>query len=113
MSTGGNGNMGWADRVAMWLTAQSFNNVLLVAILASLIGGTYYAMKEAIPSHLKTIQEGYDRLDAAHREDRKSAEIHHTDQTKTIVSGFEKAADRNLRLIESLIEKKLDVKKEE
>lgn len=115
VSTGG--NMGWADRLATWLTAQSFNNVLLVMILGVIFGGGYYAIKEAIPAHLKTIQEGYDRLDASHRaerkeaitqylEERKKSDELHTEQTKTIVSGFEKATDRNVELIQDLINRK-------
>lgn len=103
VSNGNNANAGWVDRVATWVTAQSFNNVLLLLILVSMMAGGYYAIKEAIPSHLKTIQEGYDRLDTAHREDRKSLEQQHTEQTKTIVTGFEKSTDRNAELIKELI----------
>lgn len=106
MSAGG-GNQGWADRLATWLTAQSFNNVLLVLILGSIIGGTYYGIKEAIPAHLKTIQDGYDRLDTAHREERLSREQQHTEQTKSVVAGFEKAIERDMQLMEHMLQESL------
>ena len=49
----------WYGRVAeigaKWLTAQNFNNVLLIAIL---FGGGYTAVK-LVPIHLDQIQRGY------------------------------------------------------
>lgn len=105
MSDGG--NKGWAQIAAEWLTAQSFNNVLLVLILSAIVGGTYYGIKEAIPAHLRTIQDGYDRIDDAHREERKDIERLHTDQTKSVVAGFEKAIDRDMQLMEHMLQESL------
>lgn len=50
-----------------WLAGQSFNNVLLAAILAAIGAGLYYGG----PAFLKQIQTGYETLDTRHREERK------------------------------------------
>jgi len=57
-------------QVATWLTGQSFNNVLLLMILAAIWLGGEYAVKTAIPAHLKQIQNGYETIDSRHREER-------------------------------------------
>jgi hypothetical protein len=54
-----------------WLSGQTFNNVMLACILIAIGWGTRYAITEAIPAHLKTIQTGYESIDKAHREERK------------------------------------------
>lgn len=54
-----------------WATGQPFNNVLLIAIFC---GGAYaghYLMTVAIPSHLKQIQDGYERIEESHKADRQ------------------------------------------
>jgi len=58
------------DRVATWLTGQSFNNVLLLLILVAIGWGGKYAGTVAIPTHLKQIQDGYETIDSRHREER-------------------------------------------
>lgn len=58
----------WYGRVAeigaKWLTGQTFNNVLLVAIL---FGGGYTAVK-LVPVHLDQIQRGYTNVIDSFRE---------------------------------------------
>lgn len=60
-----------ASSVIKWLTGQSFNNVLLLLMFGSFGWGMHYSVTVAIPGHLKTIQEGYKSLDAAHHAERK------------------------------------------
>ena len=59
------------SQVVSWAAGQPFNNVLLLAILGSIMWGGYFAMTTAIPSHLQQIQTGYEALTNAHREERK------------------------------------------
>ena len=59
------------DRVITWAAGQPFNNVLLLAIFASMMYGTYFAMNTAIPKHLEQIQKGYESLTESHRDERE------------------------------------------
>lgn len=76
--------------LSRWLFRQGFNDVLLFAILATISYLGYYALTNAIPSHLKIIQEGYDRTAETWREmgDRDRA-------------SFEKAIERAYQNCES------------
>ena len=60
------------NRGTDWLLGQPFNNVLLILILFAIAWLGYYGLTTAIPSHLKAIQEGYERLESSHREERAS-----------------------------------------
>lgn len=85
----------WYGRVAeigaRWLTAQTFTNVLLVAVL---FGGGYVAIK-LVPIHLEQIQKGYEniqkssndlirKMDEDHRQEREF--WYQTMQSKKVVS---------------------------
>lgn len=59
------------NQVIAWAAGQPFNNVLLLAILIAIGWGMYFGMTTAIPAHLKQIQDGYQSLTEAHREERK------------------------------------------
>lgn len=50
--------------VAKYLTAQTFNNVLLLTII---VGGAY-SVVTLVPVHLTQIQQGYEREGTANRE---------------------------------------------
>lgn len=54
------------ESVAKYVTAQTFNNVLLLTIIC---GGAYVCIK-LVPIHLTQIQQGYERLENYHREER-------------------------------------------
>ena len=58
-------------QLVAWVAGQPFNNVLLLAIFASIMYGTYFAMNTAIPSHLQQIQKGYESLTENHRDERR------------------------------------------
>lgn len=58
-------------QVIAWAAGQPFNNVLLLAIFASMMYGTYFAMNTAIPKHLEQIQKGYESLTESHRDERE------------------------------------------
>lgn len=49
-----------------WLYRQGVSTVLLGAILWAIYHMGYYAMDTAIPRHLKSIQDGYERIEASH-----------------------------------------------
>jgi hypothetical protein len=51
---------------ADWMTSQSFNNILLMAILVALGTGVKYALDVAIPNHIRMIQSGYEKQEASH-----------------------------------------------
>ena len=59
------------SQVITWAAGQPFNNVLLLAIFASMMYGTYFAMNTAIPKHLEQIQKGYESLTESHRDERE------------------------------------------
>ena len=56
---------------ARWLFGQPFTNVLLVAHLACVAWIAYYGITQAIPAHLKAIQEGYLTIEEHHSAERK------------------------------------------
>ena len=58
------------NRSSEWLLGQPFNNVLLILILFAIAWLGYYGLTTAIPAHLKAIQDGYERLEYRHREER-------------------------------------------
>jgi hypothetical protein len=85
----------WYGRVAeigaRWLTAQTFTNVLLVAVL---FGGGYVAIK-LVPIHLDQIQKGYENIQRSsndlirkmnddHRQEREF--LYQMMQSKRVVS---------------------------
>ncbi len=57
---------GYLRIFAEWLASQSFNNVLLLAILVAIGAGVKYTLDVAIPAHLKMIQSGYEKQEASH-----------------------------------------------
>lgn len=79
---------------AQWVAGQPFTNVLLVAILSA--GGWcgYYAITIAIPAHLQTIQNGYERLDEMNRSERDRIDRQHSTERETIRRQFEGWLDR-------------------
>jgi len=56
---------------ASWVAGQPFNNVLLIAIFAAIAWFGHYELTTARPANLKQIQDGYQSLTEAHREERK------------------------------------------
>lgn len=58
------------NRSSEWLLGQPFNNVLLILILFAIAWLGYYGLTTAIPAHLRAIQDGYERLENSHREER-------------------------------------------
>lgn len=92
-----------AKSAASWLLGQPFNNVLLVAILWAIGYGGYFLINTGIPAHLRTIQDGYERLAVQHSTERQTTESNHTRQIERIVTGYEKAIDRDRQLMEHII----------
>lgn len=62
--------------VAKYVTAQTFNNVLLLSIL---FGGAYCVVK-LVPVHLTQIQNGYEREGAANRELIERLDTYHREE---------------------------------
>lgn len=54
---------------ANWLLNQGTSTVLLFAIAAGVWVGGSYAIREGIPSHLKQIQDGYEKLEGSFSKD--------------------------------------------
>ena len=55
-----------------WITGQSFNNVLLLCILVSGGWAIRFAITEAIPTHIREIQHGYEQLHDRHMQERET-----------------------------------------
>jgi hypothetical protein len=58
-------------QVINWAAGQPFNNVLLLAIFASIGWIAHFAMNTAIPAHIQQIQKGYESLTESHRDERE------------------------------------------
>lgn len=58
------------QKITDWATSQSFNNILLTAILCAIAWGGYYTVTTAIPAHLRLIQTGYEKIIEEHRAER-------------------------------------------
>lgn len=59
-----------AGQITDWATSQSFNNILLCAILMAIGWGGWYTVTTAIPAHLRMIQMGYETIIEEHRQER-------------------------------------------
>lgn len=75
-----------------WLTGQSFNNVMLALILASIAFGAYYTVNYAIPVHLRQIQDGYEKI-----------ETNHTRQMEGSLKAFTDDQERDAKLVDELL----------
>lgn len=86
--------IGIAGVAVKWVTGQTFNNVLLVLILASVIGGTCYAFKwaeKAIPEHIAAIQGGYEK-----NETQQTGQLKDQQQTFEKVTSMQQASYEKL-----------------
>ena len=63
-----NGNV--VSQVLDWAKGQPFNNVMLAAIFGAIVWLGYFALNTAIPTMLKQIQDGYERIEDQHRQER-------------------------------------------
>jgi len=79
-------------RAVEWLTGQSFNNVLLALLLLAFGWLSYYALQVGIPQHLKSIQDGYERVNQQN-----------TDAHKSNAEAFKAAIDRDAKVIDELL----------
>lgn len=59
------------EKFVGWAFGQPFNNVILLLILAAGAWGGRYFVTEAVPLHLKQIQDGYERLTKSHETERE------------------------------------------
>lgn len=73
-----------------WMQGQSFNNVLLVAILAALGWGTYWTMSEAVPVHIEMIQTGYKEIEANNRDMIKEMDTAHREERREMLNMFDR-----------------------
>ncbi len=64
------------ENLTKYLTAQTFNNVLLLTII---FGGAYVCIK-LVPIHLTQIQNGYEREGAANRALIERLDEHHREE---------------------------------
>jgi len=55
-----------------WMTGQSFNNVLLLCILVAGGWAIHFAITDAIPKHIREIQDGYKTLQEQHIQERET-----------------------------------------
>ena len=82
-----------------WLWSQGTSTVLLIMQTSLFIYCVYYAVATAIPSHLKAIQDGYDRQATIYAQIRKD-DREATQQLITVIQGWrmqEKFRDSSLR----------------
>lgn len=90
MSAGNvNGNDSLKSSVVQKLLGQEMNTIMLVLLLAGFAYAFWWGMTTGVPAHLKTIQEGYERVADEHGKQQQSLQ-----QT------FEKTLDRIERRID-------------
>lgn len=80
----------WKDIAARWIFGQDVSTVLLVGILVSLWYFGWYAMTQAIPAHLQSIQAGYERIEANHDASLKQMRVDNAELIKYIVDGIKR-----------------------
>jgi hypothetical protein len=56
--------------VMKWASTQPFTNILLILILGAIAWVSHHVLTVSVPSHLQQIQDGYERIEKANREDR-------------------------------------------
>jgi hypothetical protein len=54
-----------------WAKGQPFTNVLLTAIFAAGCWFFYFGLNVAIPSHIKSINDSHERIEASHKNERE------------------------------------------
>jgi hypothetical protein len=83
---------------ADWLKGQPFNNVLLLGLLSVVVYGGYLALTDAIPAHLKQIQDGYKSLADQNAASMTEKDKQHHEQVTELRMTFEKTLDRYERV---------------
>lgn len=79
---------------ANWLNAQNFNNLLLLAIIGLIAYGGRYAITIAIPEHLRTIQQGYEKIEETSSQERAKMEEAHSKERKEAIETYDKWFER-------------------
>lgn len=82
------------QQVIAWASGQPFNNVLLSAILGAIGWCGYWAIAVGVPSHLRQIQEGYQRIQDENRQLIERMDAQHYDERKQILSTYDRWIDR-------------------
>ena len=62
----------WKELFLRWTLNQGVSTVLLFAIFGVLFLGGRYAIETAIPSHLESIQHGYEKIEKSHQDAMKA-----------------------------------------
>lgn len=63
----------WKEAVLYWAMRQGMLAVLLLVFVGMVAWVGRYAVVDGIPSVVKQIQEGYEKLEKSHREERTEA----------------------------------------
>lgn len=74
------------------IKGQPFNNILTAALLAAIIA-TGYGAYLAVPVHLKTIQEGYERIETIHERDSTAARAEFSSTIKQLTTAIKEDRD--------------------
>lgn len=77
-----------------WVKGQPFNNVLIATLLGMLSWLGWYGLTSAIPEHIKTIQSGYERIEAVHNTQRTTDRDDHRAALKQQQEVFKETLDR-------------------
>ena len=74
------------------IKGQPFNNILTAAMLGAIVAAVYGAYL-AIPVHLKTIQDGYERIETIHERDSSAARAEFANTVKQLTSAIKDDRD--------------------
>lgn len=89
-----------------WLTAQTFNNVLLFLILGFMGAFTVYTLRYAVPAHLAQIQSGYEAIDNRHVDAVRMSEERSAAAMKQTIDSFREDRAKFQEFLTHLMDKK-------
>jgi len=87
-----------ARETAAWLAglrSEQLLTLLVVGMFSAAMLFGWYAIRHAIPAHLATVQQGYERLAEDDRESRQAAEKAYEERFKRLSDQWDAAAKRN------------------
>lgn len=93
-----------------FMKGQPFNNVLTVALLGCIVSAAY-GVYLSIPAHLKTIQDGYERIEAVHERVSKAQLDSHEKTVQTLAASLREDRDNDRKhqreMLDLIIKNKL------
>lgn len=82
---------GWRGELILWLRNQAISTIFAVVLLGVMIWVGYHILTEIVPSHLKSIHEGYRALATDYQEDLKTQRTNFESTVNRLVTSYDKS----------------------